>query len=189
MTWFSINIFRATGTRLDPSVCALIGRLGTVAGQVSLMILTTCHLFHQLLSVLVSLRYSRRSAWSLSSGLVCLAWLGLALTVHSGQAEAGLFSVQEPISGEMETSPLGLLDYLPPLLVLVLRVSFQVNNNDNDIYNNINNNHITGGARPLPLGLRQRAVPPGAEVLPVRPHSQPRAGPAVHQLHAVSNIC
>ena len=44
MTWFSINIFRATGTRLDPSVCALIGRLGTVAGQVSLMILTTCHL-------------------------------------------------------------------------------------------------------------------------------------------------
>ena len=44
MTWFSINIFRATGTRLDPSVCALIGRLGTVAGQVSLMILTTDHL-------------------------------------------------------------------------------------------------------------------------------------------------
>ena len=44
MTWFSINIFRATGTRLDPSVCALIGRLGTVAGQVSLMILTTDHM-------------------------------------------------------------------------------------------------------------------------------------------------
>ena len=140
--------------------------------------------------MLVSLRYSRRSAWSLSSGLVCLAWLGLALTVHSGQAEAGLFSVQEPGSGEMETSPLGLLDYLPPLLVLVLRVSFQVNNNDNDTYNNINNNNQNaGGARPLPLGLRQRAVPPGAEVLPVRPDCQPRASPAVHQLHAVSNIC
>ena len=103
---------------------------------------------------MVSLRYSRRSAWSLSSGLVCLAWLGLALTVHSGQAEAALFSVQEPISGEMETSPLGLLDYLPPLLVLVLRVSFQVKPNNNDIFNNINN-HIPGGARPLPLGLRQ----------------------------------
>ena len=36
MTWFSINIFRATGTRLDPSICALIGRVGTVSGQVSL---------------------------------------------------------------------------------------------------------------------------------------------------------
>ena len=34
MTWFSINIFRATGTRLDPSLCALIGRLGNVSGQV-----------------------------------------------------------------------------------------------------------------------------------------------------------
>ena len=34
MTWFSINIFRATGTRLDPTVCSLIGRLGNVAGQV-----------------------------------------------------------------------------------------------------------------------------------------------------------
>ena len=83
----------------------------------------------QLLSVLVSLRYSRRSAWSLSAGLVCLAWLGLALTVHSGQAEAALFSSQEIIKGDLETRPLGLQDYLPPLLVLVLRISFQVNNN------------------------------------------------------------
>ena len=44
MTWFSINIFRATGTRIDPSICALIGRLGNVSGQVSLMILTTDHM-------------------------------------------------------------------------------------------------------------------------------------------------
>ena len=79
----------------------------------------------QLLSVLVSLRYNRRSAWSLSAGLVCLSWLGLGLTVHLGQAEGSLFSAQEPLVSE-DTSPLGLLDYLPPLLVLVLRVSFQV---------------------------------------------------------------
>ena len=79
----------------------------------------------QLLSVLISLRYNRRSAWSLSAGLVSLSWLGLALTVHLGQAEGSLFSVQEPLVSE-DSGPLGLLDYLPPLLVLVLRVSFQV---------------------------------------------------------------
>ena len=76
----------------------------------------------QLLSVLISLRYNRRSAWSLSAGLVSLSWLGLALTVHLGQAEGSLFSVQV----SEDSGPLSLLDYLPPLLVLVLRVSFQV---------------------------------------------------------------
>ena len=36
MTVSSINIFRATGTRLDPAVCALVGRGGVIIGQVGL---------------------------------------------------------------------------------------------------------------------------------------------------------
>ena len=77
--------------------------------------------------MVVSIRCKRRPAWISSSALVCLAWLGLALSVHSSPAQGSLFSPQEALVEDTESpAPLALRDYLPPLLVVVLRISFQI---------------------------------------------------------------
>ena len=53
MTFFVVNIMRATGTRLDPQLCALVERISIVAGQA--------------LASVCSYNFSRRRSWSLSS--------------------------------------------------------------------------------------------------------------------------
>ena len=110
MTFFVINIMRATGTRLDPQVCALVERISLVTGQA--------------LASLASYNFSRRRSWSLSSLSLCLCWLGLAASVHLTGGQLELFSV-EP-AGTVSPGPLTLTDFLPPILFILLRLSFQL---------------------------------------------------------------
>ena len=68
LTFFVISIMRASGTRIDPNLCALLERGATVLGQ--------------LLASLASYKLTRRLAWTVSSTMLCISWLGLASTVQ-----------------------------------------------------------------------------------------------------------
>ena len=109
MTFFVINIMRATGTRLDPQLCALVERISLVAGQA--------------LASVCSYNFSRRRSWSLSSLFLCLCWLGLATSVHTTGAQLELFSVE---TETVRPGPLTLMDFIPPILFILLRLSFQI---------------------------------------------------------------
>ena len=110
MTFFVINIMRATGTRLDPQVCALVERISLVVGQA--------------LASVSSYNFSRRKSWSLSSVFLCLCWLGLATSVYLTGGHLELFSVETPQSAS--PGPLTVVDFVPPTLFILLRLSFQI---------------------------------------------------------------
>ena len=109
MTFFVINIMRATGTRLDPQVCALAERISLVLGQA--------------LASLSSYKFSRRKSWSLSSLFLCLCWLGLAVSVLQTGSHLEVFSGQ---TESVRPGPLELGDFIPPILFILLRLSFQI---------------------------------------------------------------
>ena len=109
MTFFVINIMRATGTRLDPQVCALVERISLVLGQA--------------LASVSSYNFSSRKSWSLSSLLLCLCWLGLATSVHLTGRHLELFSAE---TQTVSPGPLTASDFVPPTLFILLRLSFQI---------------------------------------------------------------
>ena len=114
LTFFVISIMRATGTRLDPNMCALLERTATVLGQ--------------LLASLSSYKFTRKSTWTISSILLCLLWLGLASTVKlTASGPLTLFGnstdsgTTQPPEGDI-----GPGDFIPPVLFILLRLSFQM---------------------------------------------------------------
>ena len=109
MTFFVINIMRATGTRLDPQVCALTERISLVLGQA---VASVC-----------SYNFSRRRSWSLTSLLLCLCWLGLAASVRLTGGQLELFSGK---SDSPSPGPLTVADFVPPILFILLRLCFQI---------------------------------------------------------------
>ena len=114
MSWWSINIIRATGTRLDPVSCALGERIATVLGQIS--------------GAIASFRYNRRSTFSLTTAIFCISWFSLATTVQFNPKEIELFGNSTNSANEEESNDgsFGLLDYLPPLLIILIRFVFQM---------------------------------------------------------------
>ena len=115
MSWGSINIIRATGTRLDPVSCALGERIATVLGQIS--------------GAGASFRYSRRSTFSVTTAIFCISWFSLATTVQFNPREIELFgnsTDSSELGEELSNGSFGLRDYLPPLLIILIRFVFQM---------------------------------------------------------------
>ena len=110
LTWFSINIIKATGTRLDPAKCALAERVASVGGQIT--------------AAFASLRLSRKSVFSFTCLVMCCSWFGLAITVFINDVDIHLF-------GDMDTATapgvgFTVIDYLPPIFIFLVRFSFQI---------------------------------------------------------------
>ena len=117
MTWWSINIIRATGTRLDPASCALGERIATVLGQIS--------------GAVASFRYSRRSTFSVTTAIFCISWLSLATTIQISPNEVDLFgnnttTDDNNLGQGLNIGSYSILDYLPPMLIIFGRFTFQM---------------------------------------------------------------
>ena len=110
LTWFSINIIKATGTRLDPAKCALAERFASVGGQI--------------FAAFASLRLSRKLVFSFTTFVMCVSWFGLAITVYINDVDIDLFGDMESVTviGQGVT----LMDYLPPFFIFLVRFSFQI---------------------------------------------------------------